>query len=139
MARLDKTYYKSKKEWEDAYQWAKKHWLEQLVQPYVKWKWDRVLWNTWDTIDRYIWKHCNIPFIKDRLKYQYWNMWPLKWRILVKRIDDWDSTADVTETILWLDIYTATYVDILKEISYEYYNWELRDCIRIISITNLYL
>ena len=51
--------------------------------------------------------------------------------------------ADITETILDMDIYTTTYIDILKELTWEYYRdfienfGEIRQYIKIISITNL--
>lgn len=141
MAALDKTYYKTAKEYAEAIEFANKHWLIDLVYDYQEWGW--VLWNTWDTIDKYLWKHCDVPFIRKRLKEQYWRLWPDKWRILVKWIDDWDSTALVREDILDLDIYTATYIDILRELTWKAYTnegydfWEIRQCIKIISITNL--
>lgn len=77
------------------------------------------------------------------MKEQYWELWPDKWRILVKWIDDWDSTALVREDILELDIYAATYIDILRELTRKAYTnegydfWEIRQSIKIISITNL--
>ena len=141
MAAIDKTYYKTKKEYDTAKNWAKEHWLESIVYDYQKGGW--VLWNTSTPIDMYIWKHCNIKFIHDRLAEQYWQFWPREWRILVKWIDDWDSMADITETILDMDIYTTTYIDILKELTWEYYRdfienfGEIRQYIKIISITNL--
>ena len=141
MAAIDKTYYNTKEEYEIAKKWAKEHWLESIIYDYKEWGW--VLWNTWDTVDRYIWEHCDIKFIRNRLKEQYWASWPKGWTILVKWIDDWDSMADITETILDMDIYTATYIEILKELTWEYYRdyienfWEIRQSLKIISITNL--
>lgn len=141
MAAIDKTYYNTKEEYDTAKNWAKEHWLESIVYDYQKGGW--VLWNTSTPIDMYIWKHCNIKFIHDRLIEQYWQFWPREWRILVKWIDDWDSMADITETILDMDIYTATHIEILKELTWEYCRdyienfWEIRQSIKIISITNL--
>ncbi len=142
MAAIDKTYYETKEQYNVALAWAKEHWLESIVYDYQEWGW--VLWNTSTPIDMYIWQHCNIKFIHDRLVEQYWQFWPCKWRILVKWIDDWDSMAEITETILDFPIYTTTYIDILKELTWEYYKdfienfGEIRQSIKIISITNLY-
>lgn len=141
MAAIDKTYYKTKKEYDLALNWAKKHWLESIIYDYQEWGW--VLWNTCTTIDKYLWRYCDVPFISKRLKEQYWELWPYKWKILVKRIDDWDSMADITETILDMDIYTATYIEILKELTWEHYRdyienfGEIRQSLKIISISNL--
>lgn len=141
MAAIDRTYYKTKEEYDTAKNWAKEYWLESIVYDYQEWGW--ILWNTSSTIDMYISKYCNIPFIQNRLKEQYWDFWPWKWKILIKWIDGWDSMADITETILDMDIYTTTYIEILKELTWEYYGdyiekfGEIRQSIKIISITNL--
>lgn len=144
MAAIDKTYYKSKSQYDKALAWANEHWLKDIVYDYKEWKWERVLWNTSEQLDKYIHKYCPIDFIQDRLKEQYGPLGTRGGKVLVERIDDGDSSAQPTRTIINIDIHCINFVDILKEISWEYFNQIydepygfIRDTIKILSITNL--
>lgn len=142
MAAIDKTYYKTKKEYTEALERAQQHWLEDLVYDYKEWWW--VLWNTSEEVDAYIFRHCNIEFIQDRLKEQYGNSLKYKWKILVEWLDWWDSEPELVRTVIDKNIHSVTFPDILREITWMYYKWlyaynywEIRDTIKILSITNL--
>ena len=149
MAAIDKTYYYSKKQYDDMYKRAKKLWLDDLVCDFrddlsdeeLKKQW-WVFWNTSTMIDKYLRKKCPLKYIQDTLKFQYWSSYNFMndWKLLVKFIDDWDSTAQPEEVVIDWDMYTLDYVDIVYKIcDIKYIKWGLdfNQHIKIISITNL--
>lgn len=117
MAAIDKTYYTTEKQYNKAYKRASDHWCLSVIysyQPAKDWV-ERVLWNTSPEFDRYLARNCNIKFIQDRLKEQYWYL--PTWRVLVK-YHDWSFPEVIKEVILNQDIHGFDYIEALKEISY---------------------